>query len=255
MSFLNDNCMLLIYFQGLGLIANDSTAATGETGAFMNHNPAAFCMDALKLNYFFYSCAFSFLRFLTNPNLIQFKSVRAMLFHPPDYPLLSLRWSSFCGGWLFQEKLKLSSLFWTSFYHVCPFTPAVFDFFRYTTTLQDLPVTTFLVFLVGLCVCITVPGYHGAAGGPGVWALAVIFLISIIATGSFILYKFKRWALVIKRALTCQSAQTDEVGINYLFSTNKKEKVAELASFGGKGHDWLKVERGGFREALSDRMK
>ncbi|KAM3591251.1 uncharacterized protein V6R79_025534 [Siganus canaliculatus] len=35
-------------------------------------------------------------------------------------------------------------------------------------------------------------GYHGAAGGPGVWALAVIVLISIIATGSFILYKFKR---------------------------------------------------------------
>ncbi|MED6293788.1 VPS10 domain-containing receptor SorCS2, partial [Characodon lateralis] len=35
-------------------------------------------------------------------------------------------------------------------------------------------------------------GYHGATGGPGVWALAVIFLISIIGTGSFILYKFKR---------------------------------------------------------------
>ncbi|XP_029310365.1 VPS10 domain-containing receptor SorCS2 isoform X5 [Cottoperca gobio] len=35
-------------------------------------------------------------------------------------------------------------------------------------------------------------GYHGAAGGPGVWALAVIFLIGMIATGSFILYKFKR---------------------------------------------------------------
>ncbi|XP_036002137.1 VPS10 domain-containing receptor SorCS2-like [Fundulus heteroclitus] len=34
-------------------------------------------------------------------------------------------------------------------------------------------------------------GYHGTAGGPGVWALAVIFLISIIGTGSFILYKFK----------------------------------------------------------------
>uniref|UniRef100_A0A3Q3F8J5 Sortilin-related VPS10 domain containing receptor 2 n=1 Tax=Labrus bergylta TaxID=56723 RepID=A0A3Q3F8J5_9LABR len=34
--------------------------------------------------------------------------------------------------------------------------------------------------------------YHGAAGGPGVWAGAVIFLISLIATGSFILYKFKR---------------------------------------------------------------
>ncbi|KAJ0055861.1 hypothetical protein NL108_013982, partial [Boleophthalmus pectinirostris] len=34
-------------------------------------------------------------------------------------------------------------------------------------------------------------GYHGAAGGPGVWAVGVLFLITIIATGSFILYKFK----------------------------------------------------------------
>ncbi|XP_061619862.1 VPS10 domain-containing receptor SorCS2 isoform X3 [Phyllopteryx taeniolatus] len=33
---------------------------------------------------------------------------------------------------------------------------------------------------------------HGAAGGPGVWAVAVIFLVSIAATASFILYKFKR---------------------------------------------------------------
>ncbi|KAA8578975.1 hypothetical protein FQN60_007014, partial [Etheostoma spectabile] len=35
-------------------------------------------------------------------------------------------------------------------------------------------------------------GFYGAAKGPGVWALAVIILISIFATGSFILYKFKR---------------------------------------------------------------
>uniref|UniRef100_A0AAV2KQX0 Uncharacterized protein n=1 Tax=Knipowitschia caucasica TaxID=637954 RepID=A0AAV2KQX0_KNICA len=35
-------------------------------------------------------------------------------------------------------------------------------------------------------------GYHGAAGGPGVWAVCVLFLVSVIATGSFILYKFKR---------------------------------------------------------------
>ncbi|KAM8882352.1 VPS10 domain-containing receptor SorCS2 isoform 10-T10 [Synchiropus picturatus] len=34
-------------------------------------------------------------------------------------------------------------------------------------------------------------GYSGAVGGPGVWAVAVLFLISVIATGSFILYKFK----------------------------------------------------------------
>ncbi|KAK0139771.1 VPS10 domain-containing receptor SorCS2 [Merluccius polli] len=35
-------------------------------------------------------------------------------------------------------------------------------------------------------------GFHGAAGGPGVWALAVVLLISLLASGSFILYKFKR---------------------------------------------------------------
>lgn len=43
-----------------------------------------------------------------------------------------------------------------------------------------------------ICIHVPIPGYHGAAGGPGVWAVAIIFLISIIATGSFILYKFKR---------------------------------------------------------------
>ncbi|XP_057709861.1 VPS10 domain-containing receptor SorCS2 isoform X2 [Corythoichthys intestinalis] len=32
---------------------------------------------------------------------------------------------------------------------------------------------------------------HGTPGGPGVWAVAVIFFISIAATASFILYKFK----------------------------------------------------------------
>lgn len=42
--------MLLIYFQGLGVIANDSTATEAETGAFMNHTPAAFCVVALNLN-------------------------------------------------------------------------------------------------------------------------------------------------------------------------------------------------------------
>ncbi|KAG7252264.1 hypothetical protein CRUP_009049, partial [Coryphaenoides rupestris] len=35
-------------------------------------------------------------------------------------------------------------------------------------------------------------GFHGAVGGPGVWALAVLLLISLLASGSFILYKFKR---------------------------------------------------------------
>ncbi|XP_056299188.1 VPS10 domain-containing receptor SorCS2 isoform X2 [Pseudoliparis swirei] len=35
-------------------------------------------------------------------------------------------------------------------------------------------------------------GYHGAVGGPGFWALTVTFSVSIIATGCFILYKFKR---------------------------------------------------------------
>lgn len=37
--FLDNNCMLLIYFQGLGLIANDTTASAADTGAFTN------CLD------------------------------------------------------------------------------------------------------------------------------------------------------------------------------------------------------------------
>uniref|UniRef100_A0A3B4Y401 VPS10 domain-containing receptor SorCS2 n=1 Tax=Seriola lalandi dorsalis TaxID=1841481 RepID=A0A3B4Y401_SERLL len=44
----------------------------------------------------------------------------------------------------------------------------------------------------GLQVLVMLADPNGAADGPGVWALAVIFLISIIATGSFILFKFKR---------------------------------------------------------------
>lgn len=35
---LNDNCMSLVYFQGLGLIANGTTASAADTGAFANHN-------------------------------------------------------------------------------------------------------------------------------------------------------------------------------------------------------------------------
>lgn len=35
---LNGNCMSLVYFQGLGLIANDTTASAADTGAFTNHN-------------------------------------------------------------------------------------------------------------------------------------------------------------------------------------------------------------------------
>ena len=45
--FFNDDCMLLIYFQWLGLIANDSTATAAETGAFMKHPPAAFLLGIL----------------------------------------------------------------------------------------------------------------------------------------------------------------------------------------------------------------
>uniref|UniRef100_A0A8C7KHC6 VPS10 domain-containing receptor SorCS2 n=1 Tax=Oncorhynchus kisutch TaxID=8019 RepID=A0A8C7KHC6_ONCKI len=44
----------------------------------------------------------------------------------------------------------------------------------------------------GLQVLVTLADPNGGVAGPGVWALAVIFLISVIATGSFILYKFKR---------------------------------------------------------------
>ncbi|CAB1351838.1 unnamed protein product [Coregonus sp. 'balchen'] len=51
----------------------------------------------------------------------------------------------------------------------------------------------------GLQVLVTLAdpnaGSQGGVAGPGVWALAVMFLISLLATGSFILYKFKRCVL------------------------------------------------------------
>lgn len=62
--------MLLIYFQGLGLISNDSTATAAETGAFLKHTLAAFYLDAVNLNTLI-PVPFPFLGFLTNPNLIQ----------------------------------------------------------------------------------------------------------------------------------------------------------------------------------------
>lgn len=57
-------------------------------------------------------------------------------------------------------------------------------------SLGTLPPVQEFYRLMSLC-CVTL-GYHGAAGGPGVWAVAVLFLITIMAAGSFILYKFKR---------------------------------------------------------------
>lgn len=104
--FLNDNSMLLIYFQGLGLIANDPTATAAEIGAFINHKPTAFCIDTSNLN-IFDSCAFSFLGFLTNPNLVEFKSILFIC-------LIILHWLLhvfvFYGKGLFQRKLYFS---WT----------------------------------------------------------------------------------------------------------------------------------------------
>ncbi|KAG9345536.1 hypothetical protein JZ751_008680 [Albula glossodonta] len=38
----------------------------------------------------------------------------------------------------------------------------------------------------------TETGSQGGMAGPGVWALALIFVISLVAVGAFILYKFKR---------------------------------------------------------------
>uniref|UniRef100_A0A8C7HIB4 VPS10 domain-containing receptor SorCS2 n=1 Tax=Oncorhynchus kisutch TaxID=8019 RepID=A0A8C7HIB4_ONCKI len=44
----------------------------------------------------------------------------------------------------------------------------------------------------GLQVLVTLADPNAGNQSPGVWALSVIFLISLLATGSFILYKFKR---------------------------------------------------------------
>lgn len=70
--------MLLIYFQGLGLISNDSTTTAAETGAFLKHTPAVFYMDAVNLSTQIL-VPFPFLGFLTNPNLIQSEPACAVL--------------------------------------------------------------------------------------------------------------------------------------------------------------------------------
>lgn len=47
----------------------------------------------------------------------------------------------------------------------------------------------------GLCLISSCPvslGPHGAAGGLGLWTVAVLFVISIMTAGSLILYKLKR---------------------------------------------------------------
>lgn len=143
------------------------------------------------------SCAVSSPGFLTNPDLIQFKSPCVVLCHPPDYPSPSWKW--FCLLWRVDSSKTFSPPLLSL--HSCSFWLKSFFFLtRLSATSflnqNDVPAVRTWGIFTGLCVCIITPGYHGAAGGPGVWALAVIFLISIIATGSFILYKFKRWAML-----------------------------------------------------------
>lgn len=122
--FFNDNCMSLIYFQGLGLIANDSATTTTETGAFMNYKPAAFCLDVLHLSD---GCALSSSGVSTSPNL------------SACYPSPNLKWP-FCtmmGGFFktLNFSLKLG-----------PFVPAVFDSraFSLSVYFLDLPVAIIL---------------------------------------------------------------------------------------------------------------
>lgn len=43
-----------------------------------------------------------------------------------------------------------------------------------------------------MAVCPVSLGYHSTAGGLGLWVMAVLFLISIMAAASFLLYKLKR---------------------------------------------------------------
>uniref|UniRef100_A0AAY4A350 VPS10 domain-containing receptor SorCS2 n=1 Tax=Denticeps clupeoides TaxID=299321 RepID=A0AAY4A350_9TELE len=51
--------------------------------------------------------------------------------------------------------------------------------------------TNYVYLCVYLIYLICVSGLH-SGGGPGVWALAVILLLSLLASGAFVLYKFKR---------------------------------------------------------------
>lgn len=53
-----------------------------------------------------------------------------------------------------------------------------------------------LIVIKGLLNCIdlslSLSGSRMGAAGPGVWALAVILLISLISAAAFMLFKFKR---------------------------------------------------------------
>ncbi len=46
--------------------------------------------------------------------------------------------------------------------------------------------------------CSSSAGSRLAAAGPGVWALAVFLLISLISAAAFILFKFKRFVLFFR---------------------------------------------------------
>lgn len=174
--------MSLVYFQGLGLIANGTTTSAADTGAFTNHKsqPRLLCPDDLCD-----SCTVSFPGVLTIPNPIQFNLLISYLACCGFFLSNSFSFAlcKFCcdGCFLQYVELLCTTAFCFSFYSVdLPIAPV-----SYPNDVPDMHTTE-------LCICLVTPGYHGAAGGPGVWALAVIFLISIIATGSFILYKFKR---------------------------------------------------------------
>lgn len=129
--FFNDNCMSLIYFQGLGLIANDSAATTAETGAFMNHKPAAFCLDVLYLSD---ACALSSPGVLTNPNL---STLCFFFISLLSFTEFKIAFFTVTGGFFktLSFSLKLG-----------PFVPAVFGSraFSFSVYFLDLPVAIFL---------------------------------------------------------------------------------------------------------------
>lgn len=228
--FLMITCMSLVYFQGLGLIANDSTATAAETGAFMNHTPPVFlygCTLTFKdFSLDFDSCAFSSPGFLTNPNSYPVWACLccAVLWYPPDWPFSLYKMVMLSVE---TETFQLLCVLMISIYFLpllyicsCRLCLEIFLILSILHSNPPSPQSKFAYFLIvqtwcilywHMCVCVSsIPGYHGSAGGPGVWALAVIFLISIIATGSFILYKFKRWGSCWR---ACQSVQKDKAGI------------------------------------------
>ncbi|KAJ3585218.1 hypothetical protein NHX12_013939 [Muraenolepis orangiensis] len=89
-------------------------------------------------------------------------------------------------------------------------------------------------------------GFHGAAGGPGIWALAVVLLIGLLALGSFFLYKFKSPRRRPEDAYPplCFRKLRGGAGGRNVYAQMRNEKEQEMTSPVGHSEDTQHIIQG-----------